>query len=1398
MTPPRRSGEQWLSAALSGGLPEPARHRWQPLRVGIVNLWEYSQDEFWFADGRLVLRGGNGAGKTKVLELTTLMLLRGEVGPTVLDPFGSQSRTMRFNLLPTGEPDDPRPPADSSSGYAWAEFGRIDETGEPRYFVLGLGVSARRGSGTGSVTTWHLITPLRPGSDLRLLAAGRPIDRGELKKITGVTVPDGARSYRAQVAAELFGLDPDAYDNLTALLKQLRKPKLGERLDPTSLAETLRAALPPLANAEVDQLAHGWENLERLRAAVDETRHAARQLAVFVRTGWKPWAQTVVRRRADALSRATTGLDDTTKKRRAAESSLDAAAQQVEELGRCVTEAGTAQQHHEIELRELLESPAYQEAADAVRRVDDLGVQFRAMDERCTAAERRRAVAEKELSQVRANAEAAAEKVRTADLDADRASDVVREAAPRAGLRDSADRYLPPRDLAALLVDHSKRRERFARLRELHHDHERAEREVATSAGILADRAEMLTDAAEEQEAAYREVTTTVDTLRGEIREWNATATSARADEATVEEWCELVADLTSPPRDAEPSRSPAAEIAHHIAGVRDHYLGQRQHSEHELSAVTADRDTVAARLDEVSTAAVRTPEAPAGWRRRDRPASTDDQGAPLWECVRPVAGASAVEVDMLEASLAASGLLDAWIHPDGGLSPSAGGLPVDTLVLGGAERPSNGLTAVLEPTPVGGVPASTIRSVLAAIGWFDTRPADDGPAVWLAADGTWRCAALTGRAEPVQPASYLGATAREAARRREEQRLRARLAELDSSITEWTERIDAIDGDLHRLAGERDRAPRDRMVTDAVSTWRERERQVERCRQEVTRAEETHRRSEAGRDQAWATFSGYASEHAFPVRDLAAHEEALRDYQQALKELKHRLELLSVHTGARSQVDEELTSADTRFEDVTAELEKLRGEQNQIGIKLAAAQRSLTTDDKEKLDRRGVLDTALANIRADLVKLNADHSEARGEMARAEEVLDRHEAHRKDAEQQRDTALESWWEVFDIGLAQPIGFAEPERRTVESARDSMRAARRELPEAADQDRRWRACQDKLTELRQILLPDRDAKVLESGSAGAPPRIVVLVDSASGWQQPTAAEALLTDQAQEQEGSFDAEQQRVLTTLLGSTFIEHLKDRLDYTRRTFTDINDQLAGRSTRYGSAVRLRWTADPTDPDSGTVVDALSQGYQQLSPARQDQVRSFLSRRIDRARSVAADTGSGDWREQLSEALDYRSWLKISLEYQPGSTARWVPFDAAKHGSKSGGEKVVLLSHPLFAAAVVAYNAADAQAPRCVWLDEAMTGVDEEIKASFMGLTVDFDLDVMLTAHDEWCRYSTVPAVAVYDLARHKGFPGVDSIPYLWRGGEWTAVAVPGPGRSAEEEASLAEGLFADEDEE
>ncbi|RKT55521.1 TIGR02680 family protein [Saccharothrix australiensis] len=1387
--------ERWLAAASTGGFPEPVLRRWQPLRVGIVNLWEYDQAEFWFADGRLVLRGGNGAGKTKVLELTTLMLLRGEIGASVLDPFGSQHRTMRFNLLPTGEDDDPRPPSDAGLGYAWAEYGRVDDDGTARFFVCGLGVSARRGSGTSAVTTWHLITHLRPGRDFKLAAAGRPLDQKELKKVPGVSVPDSAARYRARLAAELFGLGTGAYDNLTELLKQLRKPKLGERLNPASLAETLRAALPPLAGTEITQLADGWDNLEKLRTAVEQTRTAAVRLAGFVRTGWTPWARAVVRRRADALTAATTELDGTTKDRRSAETALGAALGAVGQLEESISRTRSRQLDLGTELRELLDSQAFQDAVSVASRVEVLREQLAVLAEQLGGVEDRRASAAQDAADAAEAAEEATSHAGEAETAVERAAGRVRETGQPAGLQDSAARHLPARDVAALRADLSVRRERFARLQALRATFDQADQEVVRSAETLAGREADLVEAAEQRARAEEDVAAAVEALRERIRAWNTDAVLAKADEHTVERWCDLVADLTADPSGSPGDRRgahPSSAIAQHVERVRDTLWSRRTELDHQRAGLVEEHQQATAQLADVLGRAERPPAPPDSWRRRDRPEPDRGLGAPFWRCVQPVDGLSTDEVDLLEATLAAAGVLDAWLTADG--EPVLGGSgPADTLVHAGGTHVAANLTEVLEPTPVGGVPETAVRAVLAAIGWHAARPGDDEAAdLWLAADGTWRCAALSGRAEVVRPASYLGATARESARQREIDRLRTRLAELETSTGAVDAGIEDLDRDLRRLAEESAGIPAERSVTDTVTTLRERERRAAESERKAAKARNDHRARETARDTARADLAYYAGEHAFPVENLSAHEAALHAYRQAVDELAGRSEVLGLRSAALARARRDLTAAQRRLAEVDAELDDLSGRRRQAEVRLHTAEAALTTDVRARLLRRTELDGLVQEAERDLEDQRKALTDARIAATRAEETLARHEDRRRAAEHERDLALARWWEVHDAGLARPLGLEEPERRSVESARESTRAARRELPDAGDEDRAWRTCYSKLDDLRRHLLPDRDARVSEPDHDGGIQRVLVLTDSTAGWQAPADAASLLARQVQAQEASFDAEQQRVLTTLLGSTFIEHLKERLDYTARTFSDINKQLASHTTRHGNAVQLKWEPDPTDPDAGAVVDALSQGYQQLSSARQDTVRSFLARRIDAARADAAAGGSADWREQLSAALDYRGWLKISLQHRPGSTSRWTPFDTAKHGAKSGGEKVVLLSQPLFAAAVVAYNAAGGHAPRCVWLDEAMTGVDEEIKASFMGLTVNFDLDVMLTAHDEWCKYPTVPAVAVYDLARHRGLPGVDAVPYLWCGGDWTAVALP----TTDDAPLPADGLFAEAD--
>lgn len=181
-------------------LPEPTATRFRPLRAGILNVWQYDEQEFWFREGRLLLRGENGSGKTKALELLLPFVLDADLSPARLDPFAGTARTMRWNLLENSH--------DSRLGYVWLEFGRVDD-GDPVYATIGAGLRATKG-GSG-VDSWYFVAEQqRVGRDLRLVDDTRH--------------PIGRRELREQIRGHVFEKATDYRRHLDTLLRTRRRP----------------------------------------------------------------------------------------------------------------------------------------------------------------------------------------------------------------------------------------------------------------------------------------------------------------------------------------------------------------------------------------------------------------------------------------------------------------------------------------------------------------------------------------------------------------------------------------------------------------------------------------------------------------------------------------------------------------------------------------------------------------------------------------------------------------------------------------------------------------------------------------------------------------------------------------------------------------------------------------------------------------------------------------------------------------------------------------------------------------------------------------------------------------------------------------------------------------------
>jgi len=129
--------------------------RFKPTRAGVINVWDYVDEEWVFADGRLALRGHNGSGKTKALEVLFPFVLDGVADSRRLDPFSGENRTMKSNLLYRGQ--------ESEYGYVWMEFARSAEAAEPETVTLIIGMRAHRN--TDGVRMSFFVTGRRLGAD---------------------------------------------------------------------------------------------------------------------------------------------------------------------------------------------------------------------------------------------------------------------------------------------------------------------------------------------------------------------------------------------------------------------------------------------------------------------------------------------------------------------------------------------------------------------------------------------------------------------------------------------------------------------------------------------------------------------------------------------------------------------------------------------------------------------------------------------------------------------------------------------------------------------------------------------------------------------------------------------------------------------------------------------------------------------------------------------------------------------------------------------------------------------------------------------------------------------------------------------------------------------------------
>jgi uncharacterized protein (TIGR02680 family) len=1321
--------------------------RWQPLRIGLTDLFYYDQEEFAFRDGRLLLRGNNGTGKSKVLALTLPFLLDGELSPHRIEPDADPKKKMEWNLLLGGEH-----PHNERLGYTWLEFGRAGGEG-PEFCTIGCGMKAVAGRGISA--HWFFVTDRRIGDDLALVDhTGVALTHDRL--VEGIGTRGGVhkrrRDYRRAVDERLFGLGEQRYGALVDLLVKIRQPQLSKRPDERGLSAALTDALPPLDQGLLHNVAEAFRALED-DAAELEAMVAAHGAADRYLQTYRAYARMATRRRAEPLRQTQTAFDRLSRE----------LAEGGERLRLAVTELAAAREHlatlrteHarlSARLQTLRDDPLARSARDLRRAADDADQARRERDDLDAALERaaetvasrreRLAAAERELEQ----ATDALEQIQRAAT----------QHAHGAAIDGPFTEALAAREPAALprVVDDLVARQQrgVARVRTLARELEGAERELATARQATERQLGELAETTERRDASRTAVAERgAHYVRDARTHLQAVTELELTDPAAafgaLEEWLQTL----SGPNPLEQAISAAAQQAVRRLERAVSEAGARaEQTRGVITELAREAAELEAGIHPIPPAPpTRAPEVRAG-----------RAGAPLWQLTEFHDSVAEARRAGIEAALEASGILDGWVTPAGELlDPHT----EDALLAASDLRAAAGprLSDVITPATIdvaenAGVAAADVGRLLDAIGLGD----GDGT-VWVADDGRFRNGALRG-AWHKPAAQFIGHAAREAARR-------ARLAELATALAEARDGLATIEAELallterhEQLNREFDRRPLDATVRDAYVALSAAEAELRAAQGRLDAARGGEERAHLATEQARSTLAGDATDLGLPPGG-----EALEAVEAALA--RFEIAVATLWPAGDRTARAERALADVRADAEEAERGRAITESRRTEVEhrlVAAVERRDTLQASagaaiEQLERqtREVSEAVRANVSAQ------DLAEERlGAAQRGEGVAEAHERELQEqlerSSAERVTAVDGLRRFANTGLI-AVALSElgtPEEWNVTQALRLAREIEQALAADPDEDARWARLQRRVSD---ELGPLADALRRHGNDAAMFPRdegIVVEVTFQGQTKTLPELTAGLGEEVEHRQRLLGSREREILENHLVGEVASALQELIVAAEAGVQDTNQELAARPTSTGMQLRLRWSPDPEAPDG--LADARRRLLRQSTDAWSEEDRAavgeFLQHRID---AIRAEDVTATWIERLTLAFDYRHWHRFTVERRQGDS--WH----SASGPSSGGERVLAASVPLFAAASSYYSSANPNAPRLIMLDEAFAGVDDRARAKCLGLLAAFDLDVVMTSEREWGCYAEVPGLAIAQLSRTDGVAAVLVSRWEWDG--------------------------------
>lgn len=1338
--------------------------RWKMSRMGFVNFWLYDEEIFEFEDGKLLLRGQNGSGKSITTQSFIPFILDGDRTPSRLDPFGSNDRKMEYYFL--GEEG-----RDESTGYLFLEF---KKEGTEQYRTIGIGQKARRGT---SMTFWGfvLMDGRRIGYDLNLYkevgSTKIPYSKQDLKKLLGPDVPftDVQGEYKAMVNKHIFGFRRiEQYEQFISLLVKVRAPKLSKEFKPTKVYEILNESLQTLTDEELRAMVDAMEKMDAIQNSLDHLKAAGKD-AQIIHNEYTRYNQFMLGRKAKAYLESNERTELLKKQLEAIEERQRQLEQEEAEKREAVKEAEQKKNLVDAELLTMKETDldtAAERLLENQARYERLGSEKVRWEEKAEAAREHLLETDYKIREYESTAEWCRREINRNQDELKEQQEIL-----QFEFHGSAEQKIYREETEG--IDDISREIRNRKLK------------ISNGLQILKEQEE-----AERQydHVAKESARCLAQTIKREAELEDLTEKEGNAREA----WITQCFELPGKNQELIPERYLLEEIERSIAayqGPKDRSAilkkweqrakqqekalqELRSQNRQELEALLARQKEKQAELTLLEEQKEWEPERPEKRiKSRDQLTRAGISWIPFYQAVEFAPQIPTEEKNLLEEQMKDAGFLDALVVGRRDWERIRTEFPeyADNMICAPKREDGELFEKLMIDSDLPDGLRKETEYILRAI-------SGDKTGLVLQENGFFRNGMLEGRSLGTEEASLIGRLARKRRLERQITILMQELRLLKEQQGKLEEQGSILKKRMEILEQELSQVPDGELLDEILERKRECRWYLEKEEKELYQARKEEERLRQQKEQCLQRVIRMGKELPY-ARTSAAYAEAeaaAEEYLNIWLELCSQLRSLCHQKELTESEREKAFHYEESQDEAIREASEKRREMEVLAVTIRQEEEFLNCPENRLLAER------LKELRIEAKKLEALIRDGGMRLAvienqKTETAIRLEEKKETMAEEiLQEINLRSYFEEeLNLKLVMERG-SKPLKACAEEAWGYLRESDRSREANALMDSLYQTYHKYSGNLLSygIAMEECFAEGAEDGKALRARKRIISVWNGKKLYFAQFCQALKAS-IEETELLIQEKDRELFVDILSRTLSQQLTDRIAESRQWIQNMSSLMKKMDTSMGLSFSLEWKAKTAQSeqeiDTLELEKLLRRDQSLLNSEDVERVARHFRSKIRAEKMKLEEEGSAvNYMDMVRDALDYRKWFEFQMFYYRNQDGK-KPLTNAAFNKFSGGEKAMAMYVPLFAAVNAQYQkSSKTEIPRIIALDEAFAGVDDKNISSMFQLVNTLDFDYIMNSQAIWGCYETVPALRISELYRPADAQMVTVIHYTWNGHE------------------------------